>query len=188
MWSLEVVNLQLRIKLNKRSLRATVTIPHVDCRYVLLFYFMFHHFLPTLPAIPMHDPRGWHVIQHHMTDSLGHLPVARVDTCHLACELLYHHHYTYIWTLQLCQHVPAVLYALELDHRWYVIIHGSSSNSCLAVQSSLGDYCTFIYLLMILAKLGTSTVNRIGTVDQNCEFARCLFICGSVQMVTVHLW
>ena len=36
------------------------------------------------------------------------------------------------------------------------------------------------------AHLGTSTVNRIGTVDQNRGFARRLFIRGSVRTVTVH--
>ena len=35
-------------------------------------------------------------------------------------------------------------------------------------------------------ELGTSTVNRIGTVDQNRGFARRLFIRGSVRTVTVH--
>ena len=55
------------------------------------FYFMFYHFLPALPIIPAHDPREQHVIWHHMTDSLGHLPAAHDDTCLLAIELLYHH-------------------------------------------------------------------------------------------------
>ena len=31
-------------------------------QYVFLFYFMFHHLLPMSPAIPVHDPRGQHVI------------------------------------------------------------------------------------------------------------------------------
>ena len=44
-----------------------------------------------LPVVPVHDPRGQHVIQHHMTDSLGHLPAVRVDVCLSACKLLYHH-------------------------------------------------------------------------------------------------
>ena len=50
----------------------------------------------------MHDPRGRHVIQHHMTDSLGHLPAARVNACLVAYRLLYHHlrllmdHYGYV--------------------------------------------------------------------------------------------
>ena len=75
-----------------------VMILRQDCSYVFLFYFMFHHFLPTSPAIPMHDPRGRHVISHHMTDSLGHLPAARVDTCLAAydyCTIAY----AYIWTI-----------------------------------------------------------------------------------------
>ena len=59
-----------------------------------LFSFMFHPFLPTSPAIPMHDPRGRHVIQHHMTDSLGHLPAARV----LLRYAYYTITYAYIWT------------------------------------------------------------------------------------------
>ena len=40
----------------------TVMIPHMDCSYVPFLYFMSHHFCPALPAIPMHDPRGRHVI------------------------------------------------------------------------------------------------------------------------------
>ena len=39
-----------------------VMIPHVDCSYVLLFYYMFHHPFPTSPAVPVHDPSGGHVI------------------------------------------------------------------------------------------------------------------------------
>ena len=38
-----------------------VTIPRVDCSYVFFFY-MFHHFPPTSPAVPVHDPSGRHVI------------------------------------------------------------------------------------------------------------------------------
>ena len=57
----------------------------------LFFYFMFHPFLPTSPAVPVHDPSGQHVIQHHMTDRLGHLPAARVDACPALTILLYPH-------------------------------------------------------------------------------------------------
>ena len=39
------------------SVTPPVTIPRVDCSYVF-FYFMFHPFLPTLPAVPVHDPSG----------------------------------------------------------------------------------------------------------------------------------
>jgi hypothetical protein len=46
---------------NERALRS-VTIPRVDCRYVFPFSFMFHHFLPASPAVPVHDPSGRHVI------------------------------------------------------------------------------------------------------------------------------
>ena len=41
---------------------AVVMIPRVDCSYVFLFYLMFHHLFPALPAIPAHDPSGRHVI------------------------------------------------------------------------------------------------------------------------------
>ena len=41
--------------------RDSVMIPCMDCSYVF-FYLMFHHLLPALPAIPVHDPRGRHVI------------------------------------------------------------------------------------------------------------------------------
>ena len=43
------------------------------------------------PAVPVHDPSGRHVIQHHMTDRLDHLPAARVDACPAIASLLYHH-------------------------------------------------------------------------------------------------
>ena len=56
-----------------------VTLPRVDCSYVFPFYSMFPFPFSTSPAVPVHDPRGRHVIWHHMTDSLGHLPAARVD-------------------------------------------------------------------------------------------------------------
>ena len=39
-----------------------VTIPCMDCRYVFFFSLMFHHPLPTSPAVPVHDPSGRHVI------------------------------------------------------------------------------------------------------------------------------
>ena len=94
-----------------------VMIPDVDCSYVFPFYLMPHHFLPTLPAIPMHDPRGRHVIQHHMTDSLGHLPAVRVNTCHSAHLLLYHY---LMLTYGPYGYVSACLslwIAIELDHR-----------------------------------------------------------------------
>ena len=95
----------------------SVTIPRVDCSYVFYFYLMFHHFLPTSPAIPVHDPRGRHVIQHHMTDSLGHLPAARVDMCLVTLRLLYHHLRLH---MDLYGYVSACLslwIVIELDHR-----------------------------------------------------------------------
>ena len=67
----------------------SVTIPRVDCSYV--FFSMFSPFLPASPAVPVHDPSGRHVIQHHMTDRLGHLPAAHVDACPAIESLLYHH-------------------------------------------------------------------------------------------------
>ena len=39
-----------------------VMIPHMDRSYVFSFTSCFIIFLPALPAIPMHDPRGQHVI------------------------------------------------------------------------------------------------------------------------------
>ena len=80
------------------SIAISVTIPRVDCSYVFIFFYMFHPFLPTSPAVPVHDPSGRHVIQHHMTDRLGHLPVARVDACPIIiayCTITY----AYLWTI-----------------------------------------------------------------------------------------
>ena len=68
-----------------------VTIPCVDCSYVFFPFFMYHPSFPTSPAVPVHDPSGRHVIQHHMTDRLGHLPAARVNACPAIASLLYHH-------------------------------------------------------------------------------------------------
>jgi hypothetical protein len=49
--------LMLCVNNKANSMARPVTIPCVDCSYVF-FYFMFHPFLPTSPAIPVHDPRG----------------------------------------------------------------------------------------------------------------------------------
>ena len=95
----------------------TVTIPREDCSYVLLFLFMFHYSLPTSPAVPVHDPSGRHVIQHHMTDRLGHLPAARVDACPTTILLLYYHLRLH---MDLYGYVSACLslqIMIELDHR-----------------------------------------------------------------------
>ena len=70
-----------------------------------MFFFHFFMFSPSFPTslgVPVHDPRGRHVIKHHMTDSLGHLSVARVNACPVTLRLLYQHlrlhmdHYGYV--------------------------------------------------------------------------------------------
>ena len=78
---------------------------------------MFHRLRPASPAVPVHDPSGRHVIQHHMTDRLGHLPAACVDACPAIASLLYHHlrlHTDLYGYVSACLGLRIVI---ELDHR-----------------------------------------------------------------------
>ena len=95
----------------------SVTIPRVDCSYVFFSLFMFHLFLPASPAVPVHDPSRRHVISHHMTDRLGHLPAACVNAHLVTIRLLYCHLRLH---MDLYSYVSACLslrIVIELDHR-----------------------------------------------------------------------
>jgi hypothetical protein len=111
--------------------------------YATYFFSLLYLISPCVS--PMHDPRGWHVMHHHMTDSLGHLPVLDCSLwCHLTSLL-----YDIYGLLRVCRCVSdASWHSLELDPTYLSLWQDiQSSFGTIIVHTCLLGHL-LIYLLL----------------------------------------